>query len=193
MSLLEISSISYSFWLKNTFSIIFSLSTIKKKQQIITHFSLITPRTLPSLRKISPIGRRLHAWNYPVIQSPNEGESIYVYHLPDDTNCDSVLTFSIYRDIIHHHLWFFILHSDNCQEQYKCKFIFFEMKKIIMEFGCKQELHHKIITSDSWFLTTRCNFSRNIFQPKVVKSITVWMLLTLLNWEPKVRICAEAM
>ena len=92
----------------------------------------------------------------------------------------TVLTFSIIRDIIHHHpevnqKGFLILHSDNCQEQYKCKFTFFEMKKIAMDFGitvvwfyvepghgcglvdaissfgCKQKLCRKIITNDSWF------------------------------------------
>ena len=52
-----------------------------------------------------------------VIHGPNEGESVYLYHLSDDTNQDSsAFTFSIIRDIIHHHpeviqKEFLILHS----------------------------------------------------------------------------------
>lgn len=51
-----------------------------------------------------------------VIHSPNEGESVYLYHLSDDTTQDSAFTFSIIRDIIHHHpeviqKGFLILHS----------------------------------------------------------------------------------
>ena len=105
---------------------------------------------------------------------------MYFYHLSDDTNHDSVLTFYIIRDIIHKHpevieKGFLVLRSDNCQEQYKCKFTFFEMKKLASDFGitvvwfygepghgrgfadamssfgCKQQLRHEIVTNDSWF------------------------------------------
>ena len=121
-----------------------------------------------------------HTLHNTVIQSPNQGKIVYVHHLSDDTNHDSVLTFSIIRDIIKHHpeviqKGFLIIRSDNCQEQYKCKFTFFEMKRIAIEFGitvvwfygelghgrglvdamssfgCKLQLRHEIITNDSWF------------------------------------------
>ena len=85
------------------------------------------------------------------------------------------------------------------------KIHFFEMEKIVVKFGitviwfygesvhgrglidamtfeCKQQLRHELISNDSWFRpqmpTTWCNFSRNIFQATVIKSITVWLLLT---------------
>ena len=103
-----------------------------------------------------------------------------MYHLSDDTNHDSVLTFYIIKDIIHNHpeviqKGYLILRSDNCKEQYKCKFNFFQMKKIAAEFGitvvwfygepgyghglvdamssfgCKQQLCHEIVTNDAWF------------------------------------------
>ena len=41
---------------------------------------------------------RQHKLPNAVIQSPIESESVYVYHLSDDTNHSSVLTFSIIRD-----------------------------------------------------------------------------------------------
>ena len=114
-----------------------------------------------------------------VIQSPND-EKVYVYHLSEDTNHNSVLTFYIIKDIIHNdpkviQKGYLILHSDNCQEQYKCKFTLFQMKKIAAEsvitavwfygepehghrlvdaissFGCKQQLRHEIATNDAWF------------------------------------------
>ena len=108
-----------------------------------------------------------------VIQSPND-EKVYVYHLSGDTNHSSVLTFYIIKDIIHNHpeviqKGYLILQSDNCLEQCKCKFTFFQMKKIAAEFGitvvwfysepgdghglvdaissfgCKQQLCHEIV------------------------------------------------
>ena len=68
-----------------------------------------------------------------------------------------------------------ILHSDNCQEQYKCKHTFFQMKKLAIDlkikgvwfygepghgrdlvdamssFGYKLQLKKEIVTFDSWF------------------------------------------
>ena len=105
---------------------------------------------------------------------------MYVYHLSDNMNHESVLTFYIIKDIIHNHpeviqKGYLILCSDNCPEQYKCKFTFFQMKKIAAEFGiavvwfygepghggglvdamssfgCKQQLCHEIVTNDAWF------------------------------------------
>ena len=82
---------------------------------------------------------RQHTLHNTVIQSPG-GENLYLYHLSDDTNHDSVLIFYIMQDIIHKHpevieKGFLVLQSDNCQEQYKCKFTFFEMKKLASDFG----------------------------------------------------------
>ena len=90
------------------------------------------------------------------------------------------MTFHITRDILKYHLEIIekgalVLRSDNCQEQYKCKFTFYEMKKLATEFGIKivwfygdpghgrglvdavssfgwkQQLRHEIVTNDSWF------------------------------------------
>ena len=99
------------------------------------------------------------------------GEKNYAYHLSDDTNHKSVMTFNIIVDIIKNYSE---LDSDKCQEQYKCKFTFFQMKKLAIELGikivwffepgycfglvdamssfsCKSQLRSEIITNDSWF------------------------------------------
>ena len=90
------------------------------------------------------------------------------------------MTIHIIRDILKHHLekiekGVLVLRSDKCQEQYKCKFTFYEMKKLATEFGikiiwfygepgngcgligamssfgCKRQLRQEIVTNDSWF------------------------------------------
>ena len=90
------------------------------------------------------------------------------------------MTFHIIRDILKHHPKIneervLVLRSDNCQEQCKCKFTFYEMKTLATEFGikiiwfygepgygrglvdamssfsCKQQLCNEIVTNDSWF------------------------------------------
>ena len=84
------------------------------------------------------------------------------------------MAFKIIKDIISHHPELIedkilILRLDNCQEQYKCKYIFHEMKELPKEhgikliwlesepghgrglvdamssFGCKQHLKHAIL------------------------------------------------
>ena len=67
----------HTLWLDYSQNIAFT----EKKQVQSAHFS----------------GRQ-HTLHNTVIQSPNEGESVYVYHLSDDTNYGSVLTFFIIRD-----------------------------------------------------------------------------------------------
>ena len=71
----------YTFWLDYSQNIAFT----EKKQVQSAHFS----------------GRQ-HMLHNTVIQSPND-EKVYVYHLSDNTNHDSVLTFYIIKDIIHNH------------------------------------------------------------------------------------------
>ena len=107
-------------------------------------------------------------------------ENTYIYQLSDDTNHDSVTTFSIIKDIIRCHPEVIrdkvlILRSDHCQEQNKCKYTFFQMKKLAIDlkikfvwfygepghgrglvdamssFGCKLQLKNEIVTFDSWF------------------------------------------
>ena len=123
-----------------------------------------------------------HTLHNTIIQSPRNGEKKYVYHLPDDTNHDSIMTFEIIKDIITKHpeiielkqlLW----HSDNCQDQYKCKYTFQKMKELakmykidivwfygeprhdrglvdaMSSFGCKQQLREEIVTYDNFFNT----------------------------------------
>ena len=123
---------------------------------------------------------RQHTLHNTVLQAPKNGKHTYIYQLSDDTNHDSVMTFSIIKDIIHCHPEVIrdkvlILHSDNCQEQYKCKYTFFQMKKLAIDlkikvvwfygepghgrdlvdamssFGCKLQLKNEIVTFDSWF------------------------------------------
>ena len=115
-----------------------------------------------------------------VLQSPYNGGNLYLYHLSDDTNHDSVMTFAIIEDIIEKHPEviedrFLVLRSDNCQEQYKSKYTFHRMKDIALRyditvawfygepghgrglvdamssFGCKRQLQHAILTEDKWF------------------------------------------
>ena len=182
---------SYSFWVKDTFSIVFfvindkfywkNFCQTKKDQTLWLDYSQNIAFTEKKQVQSAHFSGRQHTLHNTVIQSPNEGESVYIYHLSDDTNHDSVLTFSIIRDIIYHHpeisqKGFSILPSNNGQEQYKCKFTFFEIKKIAMDFGItvvwfygepghgrglvdvmssfgsKQQLRHEIINNDSWFL-----------------------------------------
>ena len=107
-----------------------------------------------------------------------------MYHLTDDTNHDSVLTFHIIGDIIkkypeiikHGKL---VIRSDNCSTQYKCKYVFQKMGDIatkynivvawfygvaghgkgtidaMSSFGCKRPLAQMIIGDDYWFASAK--------------------------------------
>ena len=60
---------------------------------------------------------------------------MYVYHLSDDTNHNSIMTFTIIRDLIERYPAIItderlVLHSDNASSQYKCRYTFYEMRKI---------------------------------------------------------------
>ena len=46
---------------------------------------------------------RQHTLHSTVLQAPKNGKHTYIYQLSDDTNHDSVMTFSIIKDIIHCH------------------------------------------------------------------------------------------
>ena len=75
-----------------------------------------------------------HTLHDALIQKPN-GECIYVYHLSDDTNHDSVMTDVIINDIIKNHpelikFGILIIRSDNCSTQYKLRYIFGFMLKL---------------------------------------------------------------
>ena len=90
------------------------------------------------------------------------------------------MTFYIIKDILKSHpevikKKVLVLPSDNCQEQYKCKYTVFQMRKLAIDlgikviwlygkpghgrglvdvmsfFGCKLQLRNEIITHDSWF------------------------------------------
>ena len=122
-----------------------------------------------------------HTLHNAVIFTPN-GEVTYIYYLSDNTNHDSVLTFTVLESIIEAHpevieKKFLCLRSDNCGDQYKCRFVFHKMKMCAQKygitvvwmygtqgrgrglvdamawFGCKQPLKKDIITNDSWFDT----------------------------------------
>ena len=158
---------------------------------------------------------RQHTLHNTVIQSAND-EKVYVYHLSDDTNDDSVLTFNIIKDITHNRpeviqKGYLVLRPDNCQEQYKCKFTFFQMKKIAAEFGitvvwfydepwygpglvdamssfgCKQQLRHDIVTNDAWFANAEkmVQFLTKYFSNYSSKEYFVFMLRKLLKSEQK--------
>ena len=117
-----------------------------------------------------------------IIQSPKNGEKKHVYHLSDDTSHDSIMTFEIIKDIIAKHpeiieLKQLLLHSNNCQDQYKCKYIFPKMKELaklykidivwfygepghgrglvdaMSSFRCKEQLREEIVKHDNFFNT----------------------------------------
>ena len=108
-----------------------------------------------------------------------DGSDIYIYHISDDTNHDALLTFEIICDIKKHPYLmdggYIIIRSDNCEDQYKCKFTFHQMRELAMKhkidifwfygapghgrglidamssFGCKSQLRHAIVSKDKWF------------------------------------------
>ena len=117
-----------------------------------------------------------------IIQSPKNGEKKHVYHLSDDTSHDSIMTFEIIKYIIAKHpeiieLKQLLLHSNNCQDQYKCKYIFPKMKELaklykidivwfygepghgrglvdaMSSFRCKEQLREEIVKHDNFFNT----------------------------------------
>ena len=130
---------------------------------------------------------------------PN-GSKNYIYHISSDTNHDSVLTFEILRDIINHYPeiikdGILIIRSDNCEDQYKCKFTFQEMINLAKDlnisiywfygtpghgrglidamssFGCKQPLKRHILTNDAWFPTAESmvEFLKVFFKEDITK------------------------
>ena len=87
----------YTLWLDYSQNINFT----EKRQVQSAHFS----------------GRQ-HPLHNTVLQATKNGKHTYTYHLSDDTNHDSVMTFSIIKDIIHCHPEVIqdevlILHLDN--------------------------------------------------------------------------------
>ena len=111
----------YTLWLDYSQNIAFK----EKKQLQSAHFS----------------GRQ-HTLHNTVIQAPKNDEKKYIYPLSDNTNHDSVMTFYIIKDIIKSHpevieKKVLVLCSDNCQEQYKCKYTFFQMRKLTVDLGIK--------------------------------------------------------
>ena len=163
----------YTLWLDYSQNINFT----EKRQVQSAHFS----------------GRQ-HPLHNTVLQATKNGKHTYTYHLSDDTNHDSVMTFSIIKDITHCHPEVIqdkvlILCSNNCQVQYKCKYMFFQMKKLAIDlkkkvvwfygelghgwglvdamssFGCKLQLKNKIVTFDSWFESAekRVSFLKKYF------------------------------
>ena len=104
----------------------------------------------------------------------------YIYHLSDDTNKGSILTFEILRDAIARDPSIIenkrlVVKSDNCPAQYKSKYVFQNMLDLAAEldveffwfygekghgkglvdamssFGCKKVLRSAIINEDLWF------------------------------------------
>ena len=95
----------------------------------------------------------------------NNPVSQFIYHLSDDTNHDSIMTFSIIEDILKQ---YHVIRSDNCSTQYKSRFTFAVMMQLAKKYGvtftwfygepghgkgCKGPLKHAIITKDQWFST----------------------------------------
>ena len=104
----------------------------------------------------------------------------YLYHLSDDTNHDSVMTFEVLESIIQEHPELIeggvlIIKSDNCSTQYKSRHTFMKMSKLaakyqcnvfwfygeaghgrglvdaMSSFGCKKILRDAIVSEDVWF------------------------------------------
>ena len=112
-----------------------------------------------------------------VLYKPNNQGHKFIYHLSDDTNHDHIFTFSAIYDIISNHPEiiedkYLILQSDNCHDQYKCKYMFHQelARKFIItvawfygeaghgkglvdamsSLGCKQPITNAVITEDKW-------------------------------------------
>ena len=114
-----------------------------------------------------------------IIFKGNDAMTCYVNHISDDKN-HSVMTFTILRDNIEKYPEFtkdrcLVLHSDNASSQYKCKYMFYQMKELAKEFellvcwfygepghgkgtidamssfGCNALLRSDIIRNDNWF------------------------------------------
>ena len=121
-----------------------------------------------------------HTLHCTIIKDPKDGKVRYLYHLSEDTNHDSVMTFSILEDLVENHpeiisTGTLVLRSDNCTCQYKSKYVFQKMKELANKynitiiwvygeaghgrglidamscFGCKGPLCAGIITKDLWF------------------------------------------
>ena len=104
----------------------------------------------------------------------------YVFHLSDDTNHGSVMTFTIVRDVIERYPevirdGYLVLHSDNAPSQYKSMYVFHNTRVLAMEqnlticwlygerghgkgtidsmssFRCKTPMRRAIVSQDVWF------------------------------------------
>ena len=143
-----------------------NIKLVEKKQVQSTHFS----------------GRQ-HTLHDSLIQNGNE--YMYIYHISDDTNHDSIMTNEIIMSIITNYPMIIAsghlqLHSDNCSTQYKSRFVFKNLLNITKTyhihidwffgepghgrglidamawFGCKDGLMRKeIISNDAWFLNAQ--------------------------------------
>ena len=76
-----------------------------------------------------------HLLHNAIIKKSNDANVTSVYHLPDDTNHDSVMMFEIIENNINDHPKVIenkisILQSDNCPGQYKSKFTFYIMTEL---------------------------------------------------------------
>ena len=112
--------------------------------------------------------------------APKRSARKYIYHLSDDTNHDSTMTFSVIEDIIEKHPEIvekdiLVIRSDNCGSQYKCRYTFAKMQELAMKynitlawfysepghgkgtvdamssFGVKGPLRNEILRKDVWF------------------------------------------
>ena len=66
-----------------------------------------------------------------LIHPCNKGKH-FLCHISDDTNHDAVLTFSVINDIIKRFpqviaQGVLVIRSDNCEDQYKCRYVFEKM------------------------------------------------------------------
>lgn len=73
-----------------------------------------------------------HTLHDTVLIHPYNKETQFLYHISDDTNHDAILTFSVINDVINKfpeviRKGALVIRSDNCEDQYKCKYVFERM------------------------------------------------------------------
>ena len=125
-----------------------------------------------------------HTLHDTVLIHPCNKDKHFLYHISDDTNHDAVLTFSVINDIIKRFpqviaQGVLVIRSDNCEDQYKCRYVFEKMialaksmkvfiawiygidghgKGIVdamSSFGVKQPMKKAILNEDEWFTNAK--------------------------------------
>ena len=91
-----------------------------------------TPKFEPQPAHFSKRQFSLHC----TVMHKENGNHKFVYHLSDDLAHDSVFTIAVIKDLIKRYAPDALVirfKSDNCSTQYKCKYVFYQMRKLAVE------------------------------------------------------------